>query len=138
VSEPTPPFAVISQGLLEVHAGLETFSLANKRGIKQGFYRDCWIVDVNGETYGVDSFDVVSEPFWRRPKIPGLGRAFRLVNFVFRPLGSVQTSEVVARVRDSMKASPSYWEARGDVDVVEQRLLTAETVRDVIGVLLAP
>jgi hypothetical protein len=138
VNEPASPFAVISKDSILVHESLDTFALANKRGIEQGYFRDAWIVDARGEAYLLESFEMVSEPFWKRPKLPGGGRPHRLKNLVFRPLGPVDVANVVARVEEAMRVGEVYWDARGDVEAVRKRLAKAISVRDVIEVLLAP
>jgi hypothetical protein len=130
----TFPVLTLSQGALLVIPDKDVFSVATKHAVKSGYFEDMWLVDARGESFRVTGCEVVSEPFWRRPKTP-FGRGVRLAAFKMAPQGAQTIAAIRERAIAAIEADRSTWEARGDVDRVLAALRNSNTISDILSAL---
>jgi hypothetical protein len=94
-------------------------------------------VDSTGQSYVVLGYEVVREPFWKRPRTP-FGRGVRLTGFRLSHQGSWSLQETKARVIAAVEADAEHWDAGQDRQELVRMIGAAEDMRSLLRVLSVP
>lgn len=127
------PVLSFSKGHLATASAPSRFSVATQTAIDRGYFDQLLIVDSTGNAYVLLSYEVVREPFWRRPRMP-FGRGRRLTGFHLSHEGSWSLAETKARVIAAIEADAEHWDAGQDSDQLVRVIRAAE---DMAGIFVA-
>jgi hypothetical protein len=130
------PVLALSQGSVIAHAAPETFSVATRRAVKNGYFDEMWLVDSDEKAYKVRGYELVSAPFWKRPKTP-FGRGVLLHNFVLEEV-PFAFDELRERIISCIGLHPELYDGAGDVLELVRTLRQSSTLSELFSVFGAP
>jgi hypothetical protein len=112
--KPTYPLIAIADRAIVVHPEEGALAVVSRRALDSGHVGSVKLIDMAGQTFRIESFDVAKEWYWNRPKTP-FGRGVRLNNIGYAHLGHTSLVELKQVIRESVEADHDLWAARGDV-----------------------
>jgi hypothetical protein len=130
------PILSFSKGHLATASDPARFCVATQTAIDRGYFDQLLIVDSTAQTYVVLGYEVVREPFWKRPRTP-FGRGVRVTGLRLSHKGSWSFDETKARVIAAVEADADHWDAQDWQELVRV-IGAAEDLRSLFRALSVP
>jgi hypothetical protein len=129
------PIIEFSQGQVLGETSQEGLTTCSSRGLKSGWFKKLYLIDSACRGYPVEKVEKVgyANPFFGLSLM--YGRRYR-IDLQLGPAEQHDLGEVKRRVVKAMERNRSFWESGYSLEELKQKVGAAESVADIVALLV--